>query len=408
MVTGVRSVRWGLNPRLGLKKNSHITKLEGALLAAVVAACIFLAGCGSGGGNSGGQRLSATVAATQHPLVANFLVGSECTGQAMAEFGPDTSYGRSTSWYPVTANKPLTIPVAGMRASTMYHMRVDRQCGSNTISSPDTTFTTGALPSMPFPAVQVSRPAPSPSSPENTGIELVDILAPTANQMQAFFTDRDGYPIWYYNVDAGYVPNTFKLLPNGHFLVSIANTAGDSLIREVDLAGNKIRELEIVGLQQKMQAAGFNFVPTEYHHDFLPLDNGHIIVLTNVDQDFTDLPGYPGSRPGLESCLGVERLRPPRCKPPSQRLARLDSLQCDYVFAERWQLVAVDAPSIVGLEDRLQQRRGNRKFTVAFGIPGRFHAGAGRRSESLVFLPALPLSHRPERVSEHARNLGQR
>ncbi len=213
----------------------------------------------------------------------------------MAEFGPDTSYGRSTSWYPVTANKPLTIPVAGMRASTMYHMRVDRQCGSNTISSPDTTFTTGALPSMPFPAVQVSRPAPSPSSPENTGIELVDILAPTANQMQAFFTDRDGYPIWYYNVDAGYVPNTFKLLPNGHFLVSIANTAGDSLIREVDLAGNKIRELEIVGLQQKMQAAGFNFVPTEYHHDFLPLDNGHIIVLTNVDQDFTDLPGYPGT-----------------------------------------------------------------------------------------------------------------
>ena len=262
----------------------------------IVSFCLFFSACGTSGiADARKALLHVTVSGTQNPLVAQYTVGSGCTGRVLVEFGPDTSYGRSTAWYPVTAFQPLPILVAGMRASTTYHLRAQRECQGDTVTSSDTTFSTGALPAMPFPAVQVSRPDPSASSPENTGIELVDILAPTANQMQAFFTDRDGNPIWYYNVDAGYVPNTFKLLPNGHFLVSLANTAGDSLIREVDLAGNSIRELEIVGLQQKMQAAGFTFVPTEYHHDFLALDNGHVIVLTNVVQDFTDLPGYPGT-----------------------------------------------------------------------------------------------------------------
>jgi hypothetical protein len=36
-------------------------------------------------------------------------------------------------------------------------------------------------------------------------------------------------------------------------------------------------------------------VPQGYHHDLLPLANGHLIVLTNFTKNFTDLPGYPGT-----------------------------------------------------------------------------------------------------------------
>jgi len=66
-------------------------------------------------------------------------------------------------------------------------------------------------------------------------------------------------------------------------------------LREVDLAGNTIREMPIAQLQQKVQAAGFDFLPGGYHHDILPLANGHTIILLDCSQNFTDLPGYPGT-----------------------------------------------------------------------------------------------------------------
>jgi hypothetical protein len=44
-----------------------------------------------------------------------------------------------------------------------------------------------------------------------------------------------------------------------------------------------------------MQTAGYDFVPGSFHHDFLPLANGHLIVLVNFQKNFTDLPGYPGT-----------------------------------------------------------------------------------------------------------------
>ena len=74
-------------------------------------------------------------------------------------------------------------------------------------------------------------------------------------------------------------------------------------MREVDLAGNTIREMTIAALDQKTQAAGYDFTPTFYHHDVVPLDNGHLIVLTNTTKAFTDLPGYPGTTNVLGDAL---------------------------------------------------------------------------------------------------------
>ncbi len=68
-----------------------------------------------------------------------------------------------------------------------------------------------------------------------------------------------------------------------------------SLIREVDLAGNTIRELDMPTLDQKMSAAGYDFIPGTFLHDFALLANGHLIVLVNFTKNFTDLPGYPGT-----------------------------------------------------------------------------------------------------------------
>ncbi len=217
----------------------------------------------------------------------------------MVQFGPDTSYGRSTSWQPVPGgHRTVNFLVAGMRASTTYHMRATLQCFGGTSTGQDQTFTTGVLPAAPFPTVTVSRPNPALTPSENPGIELINIFAPNNNSQQSFFTDRDGHPIWYYDVGVaqGNAPYTMKLLPNGHMIFSITRsvTAG-TILREVDLAGATVRELDTVLLAQRMQQAGFHFTITGFHHDLLPLDNGHLIVLGNFARAFTDLPGYPGT-----------------------------------------------------------------------------------------------------------------
>ena len=256
----------------------------------------LLTGCGASGFNP--PQLEGGPSNTTNPLVAQYSIASSCAGQAMVEFGTDTSYGRSTAWYPVPGSyKPTTILVAGMRASTTYHMRSQLQCVGNTLTSADSTFTTGPLPASPiFPSLQISRPNPSLSSLESPGVELFDLVDFGGNspEMEAFVTDRDGNPIWYYELPLGEYPNPVKLLTNGHMLLGI-ESSNEAFLREVDLAGTTIRELDMGTLQSKMQAAGFDFVPTVTHHDFLPLDNGHLIVLVYFTKSFTDLPGYPGT-----------------------------------------------------------------------------------------------------------------
>jgi len=266
-------------------------------LAAIIGACSFLAACGSGMTKSTPPpALSMSLASTSHPLVAQAQITSGCAGQVMVEFGPDTSYGRNTTSYAIDSSNPLTVQVAGMRASTTYHMRVQRQCGGATDAGADSTFTTGALPATPFPALQVSRPASSPSVAENPGIELVDTIAAASGQMQAFFTDRDANPIWYYDVGPNAAPYVFKPLPNGNLIFEITSgTLSDTILREVDLAGNTIREMDVSQLVQKTQAAGYDFIPNNLHHEVLPLTNGHVIILVNCTKPFTDLPGYPGT-----------------------------------------------------------------------------------------------------------------
>lgn len=253
----------------------------------------LMLGCGSGNQS---EALRVMAYKTQNPLVASATVASLCNGQAMVEFGPDTFYGRYTSWFPVTqGNTPKTILVAGMKASATYHMRARMQCPGADITSRDFTFTTGPLPANhPFPTLTVDRPNPSLSSRETPGIELVSAIVNNSSVIQSFFTDRDGIPIWYYDVGTNNVPFPMKLLPNGHVLIVVAFPQ-TTVLREINLAGDIIREMDITALAQKVTAAGFDFSPVYFHHDVLPLANGHVIVLVGFPKSFNNLPGYPGT-----------------------------------------------------------------------------------------------------------------
>jgi arylsulfate sulfotransferase len=263
----------------------------------ILALCSLAIGCGSSATST--IPVQASVQGTSNPLVAQMTVSSPCSGQASVQFGPDTNYGRMTASYPISSGpanaaglQQVQILVAGMRAASTYHMQAQVQCPAGVFTTPDQTFNTGPLPSLPFPTLTVSRPNPSTTSPENSGIEMVTAITSGA---PALLTDRDGYPIWYYDPGAGNDPYVFKILPNGHMLMVITVNGVSNLLREMDLAGNTIRDMDISTLDQRMQAAGYDFAPQSYHHDILPLANGHVIVLTNFVVNYTNLPGYPGT-----------------------------------------------------------------------------------------------------------------
>ena len=233
------------------------------------------------------------VAATNNPQVALYTISPPMGGSAAIQFSTDTSYGMTTWSQPASGNDaPVSVEVAGMRASTPYHMRAVLTLSNGAqFTDSDHVFTTGAINTSLLPQVSVSTPSGMPPQP---GIEMINTI--NAGTTQAFATDLNGDVIWTYTF-AGLPSGTIqsiKPLANGHFVVNIDDGALSNL-REVDLAGNTIRELDISTLNQALAAAGFNLVAQNTHHDVTPLPNGHFLILVNSTQQFTNLPGYPGT-----------------------------------------------------------------------------------------------------------------
>lgn len=268
-------------------------------VTSIVTACIYLLGCGSGNRPIIDFGLS-SVSSTKNPLVAKYFISGHEGGTARIEFGTDTSYGRQTALYQLPpGGKGIAILVAGMKASTTYHMRAEVLSGGTSWFDKDRLFVTGPLPSTSFPTLVVTRPSSTvPVATENPGVELINLTEPRANMIEAVVADRDGNPIWYYDVgaDQANLPDPIKLMPDGHILVNIqSGVTGATSLREVDLAGQLIREMDDATLQQKLESVGHSVPSLFFHHDVLPLSNGHLIVLGSTIQDFDDLPGYPGT-----------------------------------------------------------------------------------------------------------------
>ncbi len=247
------------------------------------------------------------VTSTANPQVATYSIYLPAPGNVSIEFGKSTEYGLTT-WTQTTASPnggEVSIYVAGMRAQTLYHMRAQLALDDGaTLTDGDQVFTTGTPPVT----AQVSA-STSPGQTPQPGIEMFDTLIPQ-EAAQAFATDLQGNVIWTYSYTDGTKMDAIqpiKLLPNGHFLVLISFASSIALkgaqilpntldaVREVDLAGNKIREVTQSQLAAALTAKGYSLTLGSLHHDVLALPNGHWILLATVSQSFNKLPGYPGT-----------------------------------------------------------------------------------------------------------------
>jgi arylsulfate sulfotransferase len=246
-------------------------------------------GCGSSNNNN----FEASVSPTANPMVAEYdLLIPPSGAVAWVEFGPDQNYGRQTSMTVATTARGqlVKILVAGMKASTAYHMRAHVTWPGQSWTDADQVFQTGAIPAPPTglstPGIKVTRPTPN-VAPAG-GVELFNMVgAPTL--LRAFVSDMQGNVIWYYNPGptAG-DPTPMRMMTNGHFIMNV----GD--IREIDLAGNIYRDVTVAEVNRQLIAKAYDFTIIDFHHDLIVLPNGHWIALANVTKNFTDLIGYPG------------------------------------------------------------------------------------------------------------------
>jgi arylsulfate sulfotransferase len=267
-----------------------------ALGVAVMSAVgLFLSSCGAS--SAPGDPVS-SVLATQNPLVAQYNVAAAAPETAWVEFGTTTAYGRQTSVVQATDENQgqISVLVAGMKPNTTYHMRAHATYyGGFEWVDHDQTFTTGGLPPGNKLGLKVTRPNPGLNVMQD-GVELLDIEAPQTNNLEAAVTDLDGNVIWYYSFGPNNPAYPFPIrpLPDGNMLIN-AGFATSDILEEIDLAGNVIKQIDIPGLNQRLQAADFPDNVININHDVLPLANGHWIVLTQTSKSFTDLPGYPGT-----------------------------------------------------------------------------------------------------------------
>jgi arylsulfate sulfotransferase len=166
----------------------------------------------------------------------------------------------------------------------------------------DHVFTTGALDSSQIPNVQVSSTSIAPSP----GIEMLVLNnngSGPANQFQVVADNLQGQLIWYYSdpaIQPPYIPNPVKLLRDGSVLINYSETTSggaDSLLRDVDLAGNTKWQMSAQQLAQALatQPCFTKATVIGSSHDVAELPNGHLMVIVNLQESFTNLPGYPGT-----------------------------------------------------------------------------------------------------------------
>jgi arylsulfate sulfotransferase len=232
-----------------------------------------------------------TVAASINPLVAVYNLTAPLGTSAQIQFGTTTSYGLTTWARPAPeAGGQIVILVAGMRASSTYHMQaIIHLPNGNTVLDTDHVFTTGALPAGVIPNITIQQTA---GVTLGDGVELLDLFDEASqNTLTAVVTDLEGNVIWYYPIQPD-SPFPLKLLPNGHILLV---EQMHQLVQEIDLAGDVISQFSIADIQQRLAAVGVNWPlgigEGSLHHDILKLPNGHLILLVNYTQTLTEQSG---------------------------------------------------------------------------------------------------------------------
>lgn len=240
------------------------------------------------------------VVSTPNPLIALFSAPTCPAGSSMrVGFELSGSTQMTYTNFRSCHTGSMNFYIAGMLASSTYNMHYEVKTGSTIV--PDSTilpFTTGALPStITFPRVHILVP-PSPRTARSsdvlfTGFAPVATCFPLGAYPEA--TNLHGAVLWYYSRDR---PQITRIVPGnpllGTTILMITQGPGtgtgsfgintnQEVVREVDLAGNTIRQTNADRVSEQLVAMGT--IPiSNFHHEAIRLPNGHTITFGSVQQ----------------------------------------------------------------------------------------------------------------------------
>jgi len=235
---------------------------------------------------------SGQVTATNNPQVAVYTLTPPAGSNVSIQFSSDTSYNLKTWTQPAPSSGALSFFIAGMLASTQYHLRaVVQAADGSTANDLDHTFLAQALLPTLIPPMTVTT---SPGMTPQPGIEMLDVISKNGTPVPyaaLAAIDLSGNLVWTYSgLTAGENVQGVHLLPNGHFLVCVFPDA----VREIDLAGNTIRQMTTTQLNNAFTAAGIAITSRNFNHDVIQVPNGNWIAMIQFGKTCSQIPNCSG------------------------------------------------------------------------------------------------------------------
>src|SRR5262249_30548699 len=209
----------------------------------------------------------AVVTPTANPLVALYSVPPSSADTVFVQFAiaGDHPDWRNTDNRIVEPGKSTNVFIAGMLSNTTYEMR--HVFSDGTGSSPQ-LFTTGNIPaSMVIPPFTVLQP-PGPGS--DTDQDMFFHMRPrtASNAPPLIATNLNGQVMWYYDLTGSGFTLTKagqSLVPGGTLLLNGVDRytpvpTAPNILREIDLAGNPVRETNLAALNAQLAARGYEAI----------------------------------------------------------------------------------------------------------------------------------------------------
>jgi hypothetical protein len=229
---------------------------------------------------------SPVITPTANPLVALYSAPPHPGGGSMhVEFAVDSPnpIWKSTAEEPYLPGLSTNFLVAGMLPNTTYLMR---SVLSNGRHSRSLTFTTGNLPTaLHFPTFNVLQ-SPGPGSDLEDNMVYHMLIPRQAVVANPTATDLQGRVEWYYDArNSGLITIApVSVVPGGTALLFASDSYSPdfinfyNVVREIDLAGNPLRETSTAAVNAQLLAMGHE-ITYGFHHEAKRLPNGDTAVL---------------------------------------------------------------------------------------------------------------------------------
>jgi hypothetical protein len=252
------------------------------------------------------SRLSGTqavVSATNNPLVALYSVPPSTAATVFVQFSlaGDQPSWRNTDARAVAAGKTTNFFVAGLLPNTAYQMRHVFSDGTGSAPLP---FTTGSLPATLAIAPFTVRQVPAAGSDPDQDMIFHERVPGMPNRPALLATDLSGRVNWYYDL-AGSGLTLAKagqsLVPGGTVLFNGVDRytpvpGAPDVLREIDLAGNPVRETSLGAVNAQLKALGHEPVHA-FHHDAQRLADGSTLALAYPERSIV-VNGTPANYVG--------------------------------------------------------------------------------------------------------------